>query len=193
MKIKIRKAIKYSNVKKISIFSFTQSRYRENLRFMFYKIIKLYLFNISVNCNREATIGALSWQYPAIASAGFGPLWSTIQFKNVARNRTFPPLGVALKAIVWVLKLFSFGIRIQVPWVNMAQHMRISVKFWQTFTRNFHIEIEWLKHFTELQACRLDSQWRMFPKWATNIWANVRKLERHLSSKVEKCEFNRSL
>jgi hypothetical protein len=152
MKIKIRKAIKYSNVKKISIFSFTQSRYRENLGFMFYKIIKLYLFNISVNCNREATIGALSWQYPAIASAGFGPLWSTIQFKNVARNRTFPPLGVTLKAIVWVLKLFSFGIRIE-------------FKFWQTFTRNFHIEIEWLKHFTELEACRLDSQWRMFPKW----------------------------
>jgi hypothetical protein len=55
------------------------------------------------------------------------------------------------------------------------------------FYSQFYMEIEWLKHFTTLQACRLDSQWHTFPKWATNVWENVRKLD-----KVEKCEFNRS-
>jgi hypothetical protein len=46
----------------------------------------------------------------------------------------------------------------------------------------FCIEIEWLKHFTELEVCRLNSQCHTFPKWAASICANVRKLEEHLES-----------
>jgi hypothetical protein len=87
--------------------------------------------------------------------------------------RIFPPLRIACKAMITsVLKLFSFGIQIEVPWVNMAQRMCKHQVLINVYLQ-FHIEIEWLKHFTTLEACKLDSQWYTFPKWATNIWANV--------------------
>ena len=55
-------------------------------------------------------------------------------------------LGIACKAIIWVLKLFSFGIQIEVAWVNMAQRMckhEVLINFYS----RFYIEIEWLKHY----------------------------------------------
>jgi hypothetical protein len=64
--------------------------------------------------------------------------------------------------------ILIFGIQIEVPSVNMAQRM-YKHQFLINFYSQFYIEIEWLKHFTKLEACRVDSQWRTFPKWATNI------------------------
>jgi hypothetical protein len=62
----------------------------------------------------------------------------------------------------------------------MAQRMckrQVLINFYS----QFYVEIEWVKHFTTLEACRLDSQWHTFPKWPTNIWANVRELEERLN------------
>jgi hypothetical protein len=52
----------------------------------------------------------------------------------------------------------------------------------------FCIEIEWLKHFTELEVCRLDTQCHTFPKWVTSISTNVQKLEPHLNPKCGKMQ-----
>jgi hypothetical protein len=62
----------------------------------------------------------------------------------------------------------------------MAQRMckrQVLINFYS----QFYVEIEWVKHFTTLEACRLDSQCHTFPKWPTNIWANVRELEERLN------------
>ena len=49
------------------------------------------------------------------------------------------------------------------------------------FHSQFCIEIECtVKTFTELVS-KLNSQCHTFSKWATSIWANVRKLEEHES------------
>jgi hypothetical protein len=58
------------------------------------------------------------------------------------------------------------------PWVNMAHRMRKHQVLIYYYSQ-FYIDIEWLKHFTTLEACRLDSQWHTFSKWATNIRANL--------------------
>jgi hypothetical protein len=84
-----------------------------------------------------------------------------------------------------VLKLFSFGIQIELPWpwVNLAQRLCKHQVLTNVYSQ-FYIEIEWLwKNFTTLEACRMDSQWHTFSKWATNIWENVGKLVEHLNPK----------
>jgi hypothetical protein len=58
-----------------------------------------------------------------------------------------------------------------------------------TFHSHFCIEIEWLKQFTELEVCRLDTQCHTFPNWVTNISTNVQKLEPHLNPKCGKMRF----
>ena len=59
---------------------------------------------------------------------------------------------------------------------SMIFHIRQKIK--REFSSHTPFN-EWLKHFTTLEACRLDSQWHTFPKWAINIWTNVPKLEEH--------------
>jgi hypothetical protein len=56
--------------------------------------------------------------------------------------------------------------------MRMCKHQVLT-----NFYSQFCIAIEWLKHFSKLEVCKLNSQCHTFPKWATSIWANVRKLE----------------
>ena len=80
---------------------------------------------------------------------------NTMQFRNAVRNRILPSLRITCNSHLG-FKASSFD-KILLAILN----------------RNCAT-----KNFTTLEACRPDSQWHTFPKWATNICrANVRKLE----------------
>jgi hypothetical protein len=57
------------------------------------------------------------------------------------------------------------------------------------FYSQFCTKIERLKHFIELEVFRLNSQCHTFPKWATSVWANVRKFAEQLNLKCGKMRF----
>jgi hypothetical protein len=75
--------------------------------------------------------------------------------KNACQNHIFPPLRIVCKPIVWVLKLFSFGIQNEVAWIEMAQQICKHQVLVNSHSQ-FCIEIEWLKNFIELEVCRSD-------------------------------------
>ena len=67
-----------------------------------------------------------------------------------------------------------------------CKHQVLPINFYS----QFFIEIEWLEHFTTLEACRLDSQWRiyvsqmgnkqfgkMFENWKNNLNPKSGKIE----------------